>query len=215
MHHPYYPLTLDIPHYVANETPRFQLVASVLLVIGSIVASAFSLAKKNKRILSSSEALRFTWFVLCACLHCGLEAYWITHRHRVPARSDFLAEVWKEYAHGDSRYVTADPLLIAIETLTVFIWGPLCIITAYCIWQSLPLQYLYQLIASIAHLFSTSLYFVMDIPEGFKNCDPHPVYFWIYFVAFNAPWLVIPIVLLSQSIKRISQSLNETSKKVN
>lgn len=42
----------------------------------------------------------------------------------------------------------------------------------------------------MAHLFSCTLYFVLDFPTGFENCDPHPLYFWVYFVAFNSPWIL-------------------------
>lgn len=78
---------------------------------------------------------------------------------------------------------------------------------ARAIWKQSPQQYLWQLMASMAHLFSTVLYFVMDWPQGFPNCDPHPLYFWIYFVAFNSPWLIVsPFVCVCVGLDIASNS---------
>lgn len=209
--HPYYPRTAEISGYIPNALPMPLLLGAVLIAMGTIVKASFLAARFNSRNLQ--ESLRFTWFTLCTTLHCGFEAYWIYHHRTIASRTDFLAELWKEYAHGDSRYLTHDELLLALETITVVscqsvqleiipftmyfllqcIWGPLCFMAARAIWKQSPQQYLWQLLASMAHLFSTVLYFVMDWPQGFPNCDPHPLYFWIYFVAFNSPWLIVSL----------------------
>lgn len=33
--------------------------------------------------------------------------------------SDLFAQLWKEYALSDSRYLTSDPFMICVETITV------------------------------------------------------------------------------------------------
>lgn len=71
-----------------------------------------------------------------------------------------------------------------------FIWGPLCLITCWYILNGSPKQYFFQLVASLCHLFSCSLYFIMDLPEA-THCNPNPYYFYIYFVSFNLPWLIV------------------------
>lgn len=203
--HPYYPRTAEIPGYVPNALPMPVLLGAVLIAMGTVVNASFCAARSKSKTLNESS--RFTWFTLCTTLHCGFEAYWIYNHQSIASRTDFLAELWKEYAHGDSRYLFSDELLLALETITVvsiitmtltftynafqFIWGPLCFMAAHAIWKQSSQQYLWQLLASMAHLFSTVLYFVMDWREGFPNCDPHPLYFWIYFVAFNSPWLIV------------------------
>ncbi|KAJ8662935.1 hypothetical protein O0I10_001111 [Lichtheimia ornata] len=204
--HPYYPRTAEIPGYIPNALPMPLLLGAVLIAMGTIVKASFFAARFKSKSLQ--ESLRFTWFTLCTTLHCGFEAYWIYHHRSIASRTDFFAELWKEYAHGDSRYLTHDELLLALETITVCIWGPLCFMAARAIWKQSPQQYLWQLMASMAHLFSTVLYFVMDWPQGFPNCDPHPLYFWIYFVAFNSPWLIVPALLFKQSLHAISSALH-------
>ncbi|KAI9253818.1 Emopamil binding protein-domain-containing protein [Phascolomyces articulosus] len=204
-HHPYYPRTLNLAHYVPNHIPMGTLLIIVGSTMGLITTASFVLAKYKTE--KPSSALRFTWFILCSFLHCGFEAYWIYNHKTIAGQSDLLAELWKEYAHGDSRYLASDPVLLALETITVCIWGPLCFLAAQAIWNNHPRQYLWQLVASMAHLFSTTLYFVMDLPTGFASCDPHPLYFWIYFVMFNSPWFIVPAILLIQSSNTISSAL--------
>ena len=38
---------------------------------------------------------------------------------KMASRSDIFSELWKEYAHSDSRYLIADPLLLMLESATV------------------------------------------------------------------------------------------------
>lgn len=33
--------------------------------------------------------------------------------------NDLVAQLWKEYALSDSRYLTSDPFMICVETITV------------------------------------------------------------------------------------------------
>ncbi|KAI9492993.1 Emopamil binding protein-domain-containing protein [Zychaea mexicana] len=211
-HHPYYPQTLRINHYIPNRIPMESLLLTVGSVMALLIITSFVLAAARKSSKTNKnkkgEALRFTWFVLCIFLHCGFEAYWVYHHKTIAGQSDLLAELWKEYAHGDSRYLSSDPVLLALETITVFVWGPLCCLAARAIWMDDSKQYLWQLLASMAHLFSTTLYFVMDLPTGFASCNPHPLYFWVYFVSFNSPWFIVPAILLVQSFKTISSSLS-------
>lgn len=115
--HPYYPRTAEIPGYVPNALPMPVLLGAVLIAMGTVVNASFCAARSKSKTLNESS--RFTWFTLCTTLHCGFEAYWIYNHQSIASRTDFLAELWKEYAHGDSRYLFSDELLLALETITV------------------------------------------------------------------------------------------------
>lgn len=54
----------------------------------------------------------------------------------VPSRTDFLSDLWKEYALSDSRYMTMDPAVFLIEGITAYLWGPLCLYNAYLIFKA-------------------------------------------------------------------------------
>lgn len=39
------------------------------------------------------------------------------HTH-MPSRGDLFGQWWKEYAYADSRYLTSDPFVLCMETVT-------------------------------------------------------------------------------------------------
>ncbi|KAI9314077.1 putative EBP domain protein [Dichotomocladium elegans] len=208
--HPYYPLSIELIDYVPNDISLPQILLIVSGLGGVILFGSFIACRQSGK--STGDSLRFMWFMLCGVLHCGFEGYWVYHRSTIASRTDLLAVLWKEYAHGDSRYLIEDELLVALETITVFLWGPLCFLTALAIWHKSPIQIIPQLLVSFAHLFSCTLYFAMDFTKGFPNCHPHPYYFWIYFVAFNSPWIIVPVFLINQSITKIAAALISSTK---
>ncbi|KAL9540532.1 hypothetical protein MBANPS3_009623 [Mucor bainieri] len=190
--HPYAPNSLSIPHYVPNEKSTVEL----LFIAGGIMAALVGMSYAVSRSWFSkgtTSTVRFTWFAICGLMHCGFEGYWLWNRATVAGQNDIFAQLWKEYAHGDSRYLANDELLLTLEIMTIFIWGPLCLTSAFYILRNSPKQYIFQLIASLCHLFSCSLYFIMDLPEA-KHCVSSPVYFYIYFLGFNSPWIVASIM---------------------
>ncbi|ORX45089.1 Emopamil-binding protein [Hesseltinella vesiculosa] len=211
--HPYYPRDLDIPNYKPNE----RSTESLLLFVGSaftfFIVSSYIGAKQRRPTASILSCLTFVWFLLCGLLHCGFESYWLWYRNTIAERGDILAELWKEYSHGDSRYIFADPLLVTLEAITVFLWGPLCFLTVWYWWQDSPRGRYVQCVVSIGHLYSCSLYYILDILENFSHCDPHWVYKWIYFVSFNAPWIVVPGLLLANQSCFIIQMLDSNKLK--
>lgn len=117
MTHPYYPTTLEIPNYVPNQRSTFELLVTAGgLMTGLIAACLITACKVSKK---TTSVTRFTWFCVSAILHLGFESYWLRHRATLAGQSDVLAELWKEYAHGDSRYLAADELLLTLEVMTI------------------------------------------------------------------------------------------------
>ncbi|KAI9300711.1 Emopamil binding protein-domain-containing protein [Cunninghamella echinulata] len=221
--HPYFPKQLELPNYQSNKRSMIYLLSVVSTIFSFIVLATILIVRTYRRQLTlykdnnntstkqnapvTSILYNFTWFVLCGILHCGFEAYWIYHRHNIVGRSDLLAELWKEYSKGDSRYVSCDTLLLTLEIITVFIWGPLCFLAAYHWFFNHPQYRLYQFTVSIGHLYSCSLYFIMDTFTGFVNCNPHPFYFWVYFVGFNSPWIILPLSYIINNGRFITNNL--------
>lgn len=48
-------------------------------------------------------------------------------------RNDLFGQMWKEYAMSDSRYMTRDPFVVCMETVTAVLWGPLSWFIAYAV----------------------------------------------------------------------------------
>jgi cholestenol delta-isomerase len=190
-HHPYYPRHLQIEHYVPNVQPMHVLLSWVAITVAIWVSAAYWLAGKSAHMKPGRDRVIFCWFALCALSHCSFESYWVWFNKTVASRTDIPAELFREYANSDSRYMVSDPLVLTLETMTVTVLGPLCVIAMIAIYFNSPSRHLYQLIVSVCHLFSCSLYFILDSFEGFPSCNPDPLYFWVYFVGFNSPWLLV------------------------
>lgn len=143
--------------------------------------------------------------------------YYILHRTSISGKNTLFAELWKEYTLSDSRYLTSDIFTVCVETITVvspityfnpgspsesslthtqFAWGPLSLITLLCICTNHPSRHLFQIVVCVAHLYGVALYYATNWAEqqfhGVSYSRPEFLYFWVYYVGFNAPWAVVP-----------------------
>ncbi len=77
--------------------------------------------------------------------------------------------------------------------------GPLCFLAAFDTVQGIPQSAITQTIAAAMHLYGATVYYatgLVGLSKGVSYSRPEPLYFWVYFVAFNAPWIIIPAGML-------------------
>ncbi|KIW04842.1 uncharacterized protein PV09_04024 [Verruconis gallopava] len=205
--HPYYPLGVEVPGYAPNETPLAILLPSFALVCASVLASAWRVSQSFRPGLPRSEVLTVLWFSLCGFIHIFFESFLVRHWASIASSQSFFGQVWKEYAKSDSRYMTKDLSVLCLETMAVTLWGPLSLITVYMILTSHPMRHGFQIITSMGHLISLTIYYVTSLVEiwylGSSHSRPEALYFWGYFIGSNSPWGFIPVVLIWQSLKEI------------
>ena len=70
-----------------------------------------------------------------------------------------------QYSKADSRYATYDPFVLAMETVTAFIDGPLCIVTAAAIMRESKYRSVRPLCPSTCASVSSSSVCLMRITE--------------------------------------------------
>jgi cholestenol delta-isomerase len=132
--HAYFPQDIQIPTYIPNKTPIPVLLLSFGSILAICVLANLFLAR-HARKLSTYDQLNFCWFTLCqsshidsilpaltktgAFLHLFFEGYFVVYHASIPASQSIFAQLWKEYALSDSRYVVSDPFMLCIESLTV------------------------------------------------------------------------------------------------
>jgi len=98
-----------------------------------------------------------------------------------------------------------------------FLWGPLCLLAAAATAKGSYNRHALQMLGSMAHIYGCLLYLMTSWEEGHRHSGcfhfppysgsvfctpeatsngyagrPEPYYFWLYFVGFNAPWIIIP-----------------------
>lgn len=141
-----------------------------------------------------------------------------------------FALLWKEYALSDSRYLTGDIFTLCVETITVvsplpvsnhspllvltrsqFAWGPLSLLTALGVIFNSPSRHFLQVVVCVAHLYGVLLYYGTNWADyrfsGVSYSRPEFLYYWVYYVGFNAPWFFVPLGLLYDSWSAITSAI--------
>ncbi|KAG0318588.1 hypothetical protein BGZ97_003525 [Linnemannia gamsii] len=207
--HPYYPQDLILDHYVANTNTVFHTLVYVSIGFFAVLALACLLGypRRHSTLGPLGEKVTFFWFILCASLHLGFEGYYDIYHVTLAGDNSPVAQVWKEYALSDSRYLTSDSFVRVVEAITTLAWGPLSVYCAWSLYHNLPSRHIAQLMLSLAHIYGCTLYYATSIFEGSPHGDPHPYYYYLYFWFFNSFWLLIPAYLLQDSIRVLVQAV--------
>ncbi|KAL2107249.1 hypothetical protein VUR80DRAFT_5513 [Thermomyces stellatus] len=203
--HPYSPASAPLPHYVENELPLPVVVGSLAVMLAAVALGSAGLAARLNPRLGLAEKCTVAWFCICGFLHCFFEGYFVLNHASLAGQQTIFAQLWKEYSLSDSRYLTSDPFMISVETVTVLVWGPLCFLTAICIVRESSLRHPVQMMVCMGHLYGVVLYYATSTAEqvfrGVAHHRPEVLYFWVYYFGFNLPWVVVPSILLSRSIR--------------
>lgn len=142
-HSPYYPQDLRLPHYVPNTLTTPELISRfaaycVVIVTGTLILVGSVLKKR----LTTYEKVVATWFMLCKLptkyhknirsgnpanllfgaaggfIHLFFEGYFGYTASRIAGNTHLFAQLWKEYALSDSRYMSYDAFTVAMERVT-------------------------------------------------------------------------------------------------
>ncbi|KAF7905052.1 uncharacterized protein EAF01_005573 [Botrytis porri] len=214
--HPYYPLDLEIPHYLANQWDTLTLVSIFAAGCTAIFSSTYLLVMRVRPRISTADLLTVLWFVLCGCIHLFFEGYYAYNFRRMPLMQDLFGQLWKEYSLSDSRYQTQDAFVLCMETITAVCWGPSSFILAAMIATDHSLRYPLQAIISLGQLYGDVLYYATCLFDfyilGLEYSRPEPAIFWGYFVFMNSFWIVIPCVLLLNSVKVTGRAFSALKK---
>ncbi|KAI1144023.1 EBP-domain-containing protein [Hypoxylon sp. FL0543] len=214
--HPYYPLGVTIPGYAPNEAPVPVLLAALGGMLSFALLGASAVALRVNPNLTRSNLALLCWFVLNGCLHCFFEGYFVLNHGTIASSQNVLAQLWKEYALSDSRYLTSDFFMLCIESITAFVWGPLCFANAISIVRGSPSRYALRIIMCMAHLYGVALYYSTTLCEtyftGRSHSRPEFLYFWVYMVGFNLPWAIIPAILLYDSARTVTKAVDALDK---
>lgn len=109
--------------------------------------------------------------------------------------------------------------MVAVESVTTFIDGPLCLLTAAALFSPTlySYRYLFQLAVSICQLYGDTLFFFTEALSGFEHSVMwHPLYFWFYFFFLNSIWIVVPSIYILDAcvnIAKAQRQLDNKSKK--
>ncbi|KAJ3175621.1 hypothetical protein HDU87_006119 [Geranomyces variabilis] len=205
--HPYHPAALSLPHYTAPQLTRTHILAVFFSAVFVVLGVAYQSIAATRRH-TTPRRLLFLWFITCGFIHSVVEGYFAYNHKAIAGQDAFLAEMWKEYALSDSRYMSADPFVVVMESVTAYTWGPLSFLTAYTIYTNSPLSPLLEFLVSTGQLYGDVLYYLTTLIEGAPHCSQDPFHFWFYFVFLNAFWIVIPACVMFASGARMVRAVS-------
>ncbi|KAK9760269.1 hypothetical protein K7432_015907 [Basidiobolus ranarum] len=205
--HPYFPRDLHLPHFVPNSHGTAYILAVVFGSFAVILLTAAMFILRNKSI-SNRDRLIYMWCILSGTIHIGLEGYYVLNYDSLAGDQSILGQVWKEYSKGDSRYLSSDSFMLSMERITAYIDGPLAFYSAYAIYTKSPGRHISLLSVSICQLYGVILYFATTFFLGSPHSDPHPLYYWFYFVTMNCIWVFIPSYVLTREWATLYQKVS-------
>ncbi|KAI5792543.1 Emopamil binding protein-domain-containing protein [Peziza echinospora] len=230
--HPYHPPTLSLPTY--RPPTLSPLLAPLLLLLPLLPPLILLNTHLLPRTLPTPQKLQTTWLLLSGLLHIFFEGYYIRHTTTIISSPSYLAQLWKEYALSDSRYILSprDPFVYPIELVTVAVTGPLCLcVVAGMVWvywefrapgrtidvygegeggKMWLMGYLVvgKAVVATAHLWGVALYFLTALESKEKHggwSRPEWRYEVGYFWMGNLPWGAMALWMLYTCITDIQK----------
>ncbi|KAL2929698.1 putative 3-beta-hydroxysteroid-Delta(8) Delta(7)-isomerase [Bienertia sinuspersici] len=209
--HPYFPQDLKLPGFV----PNFTSASSILGIFAAAFAVVFSVSWILPGLFTKTtklERLLICWFTITGLIHIIVEGYFAFTPDFFKDKTGFyLAEIWKEYSKGDSRYASFDSAIVAVEGVTAVVWGPLCFLAAYAIAAHKSYRYVLQLVISLGQFYGLVIYYITAFLEG-DHFSSSPIYYYAYYFGANSPWGVIPFIIIVRCWRKICES--ETRNKI-
>ncbi|PGH12024.1 hypothetical protein AJ79_04533 [Helicocarpus griseus UAMH5409] len=209
--HPYYPIEAELIGYLANEWSVLSLISAFAAGWAGILGFTLLVLSFVAPKLGKADRVAILWFILTGCIHFFFEGYFVVNHTRMAPAQDFFGQLWKEYSLSDSRYLTSDPFVLCMETITAILWGPLSFALVYLIAAEHPLRHPVQLIVSVGQIYGDVLYYATSMFDhyfhGLSYCRPEAYYFWGYYFFMNFIWIVIPAYYMTKSICVMSRAV--------
>jgi hypothetical protein len=71
--HPYYPLGVSIPNYVENTISTPAILIYFVAACATLMLTSYGVIKTTKPRLGTGDVATALWFILCGCIHIGIE----------------------------------------------------------------------------------------------------------------------------------------------
>lgn len=155
-----------------------------------------------------AESLVVAYLVMSYVTHLSWELGWLVLHDAIAASpTEAWAYVWWAYIDGgDIRYANVEPLLLAMETLSVTngIVGATAMIRWLRSGRTDRTAVLLLAATATVHLYSATLYYLSEILAGFPSVRTTSVIATYFkFALANAPWVVVPFVVLAWARRKL------------
>jgi len=198
-----------------------SLGATVAILLTAYLSSLVLLPRNARPPASTTDRLTFVWLVFDALIHFILEGSFLYYSFKFTPTAPFmtvtsganaskepLALLWQEYGKADARWGTADPTVISLEILTVFLAAPMCLYIANKIVSRDPARHYWIVVLCTGELYGGWMTFAPEWLTGTPALNTSNwLLLWVYLVFFNMLWVVIPLWLMYDSYGFVSRRL--------
>lgn len=144
---------------------------------------------------------------------------WIEYTFVFHRNTSFIKTALDLYAAADYRYGDYGGLMesgtTAMEAITALGTGPMCFLVAFAAVHNWGSRHPLQLILCTMQLYGL-IWFVLQPIFSETGVAAHfssdPVLFWVVAVGCNAPWGIVPPILLFQSFREVSKVMAKANK---
>ncbi|CAB4413734.1 unnamed protein product [Rhizophagus irregularis] len=183
------------------------IIVIILFTISYIITSIIFPSTEKK--ITKFERFVFIWLIWDALIHLILEGSFVILSliSTVEESKGILAELWQEYGKADSRWLHSDPTILSVEIPTFIFCGPLSLYIIYLIIINHSTRHYWQMILCTCEIYGCWITFCPEWITGNKGLDTENLmYFWIYLLFFNGIWVIVPMILMYQSWKVITEN---------
>lgn len=204
--HPYEPMDLQLPGFIPLVLSQSSIVA-VYGVASLLVVSFIWILSGRVGKITKIDRVLMCWWAFTGLTHIILEGYFVFSPEFYKDNTDnYLAEVWKEYSKGDSRYAARDAAIVAVEGITAVLEGPASLLVVYAIARGKSCRYILQFAITLGQLYGVVVYYVTAILDGDKF-SASTFYYYAYYIGANFPWIVIPSLISIRCWRKICAAI--------
>ncbi|KAJ3338916.1 hypothetical protein HDU93_008894 [Gonapodya sp. JEL0774] len=146
----------------------------LIIFVGLFAIGATYFLAKDKPL---HDQVLMVYFVISVLIHFNLERYYAHYNHTIldPNNNDLMARIWRHYGISDTR----------------------CIILAYF---NSPWRWAVQSAAVTAQAYGLFITWLPAVYENLQSVPKNdPVLFWGYFIGWQFPWALIPVLAVVQA----------------
>ena len=101
--------------------------------------------------------------------------------------------------------MNSDDVNFGIETVAAFFCGPMAVITIYAILTNKPWRHAVQPVVATAQAYGVGMTWFPELFLGMPHVPDDFVMKWVYFWGTQAPWVIVPLILVIHSIIEVSK----------
>jgi hypothetical protein len=188
--------------YIGGARPHLDAVPQkeLLLIVGGIFGGVFLLqlvlaltatCRRNGSPLRAFTPTVF-WLLMCTIIHSWIEYAFVFRRENNASGFQSGLDLYgaADYRYGFGKTLTLEAGTAAMEAITAFVTGPLCLLLAWGIVGQKAWRWSVQIIVCTCQIYGLAWFASHPFFSVDKVASEDPFLYWVVFIGFNAPWSV-------------------------